>query len=99
MIEKARATVNSNMLPQGPRPTTYARRSIDAPRASQPMNDRPIAAFDRGLGAPNVEGPVVAERCCSATNDPVTTPAYAGCRAPCVARLGRIRRPLASITA
>ena len=39
------------------------------------MNDRPIAARDSGLGAPKVAGPVAAERACSVTNEPVTTPA------------------------
>ncbi len=63
------------MLPHGPRPTTYARSSIEAPRASQPTKVRPIAARDRGLGAPKVDGPLLAERVCSVTNEPVTTPA------------------------
>src|SRR6186997_3103125 len=84
------------MLPHGPRPTTIARNSIDAPRAIQATNVSPIAARDRGLGDAYVSRPVDAERTCSSTNDPVTTPANAGWRAG--ARLTS-RRPLASITA
>src|SRR5688572_6184330 len=86
------------MLPHGPRPTTMPRRSSETPRNATATTDSTVAARDRGLGEAARVGPPVAARVDSLTNEPVTTPAKAGCRA--ALRTGSAaRRPLASITA
>ena len=62
------------------------------------MSRSHVAVRDSGLGEALRAGPPVAVRTWEVTNEPVTTPAYAGCRASCGAVTVR-RRPLASITA
>ena len=57
-------------------PDDVRRAGASMPRgpASRRTKDR-SPRLDSGLGAPKADGPLVAERCCSSTNEPVTTPA------------------------
>ena len=50
------------MLPHGPRPTTIARTTSEAPSASQRHEGQPDRRRDSGLGEANVVGPVDAAR-------------------------------------
>ncbi len=72
MIVNVNATVNSNMLPHGPRPTMNARRSIERPMHRNATNVRPQAN-----GAAELVGrtPTRSERAWLSTNEPVATPA------------------------
>ena len=49
-IENENATVNSNMLPHGPRLTTMPRSSSDAPRKTAASTVNPVAALESGAG-------------------------------------------------
>ena len=62
-IENENATVNSNMLPHGPRPTTMPRRSSEAPSRTAAGGGQPRSPTrDRGLGEAESVGPPVAAR-------------------------------------
>src|SRR5215210_5460758 len=97
MIEVANATLNSNMLPHGPRPTTNARRSSDTTRSVKPRAVRRMAARPSGVGEPARSGPAAVVAVRVDANDPPTTPAHAGCRLGTT--IDSARRPFASITA
>ena len=68
-IENENATVNSNMLPHGPRPTTMPRSSSDAPRKTA-STVNPVAALESGLGEAASAGSPVAARVEFVTNEP-----------------------------
>ena len=75
MMLNEKATVNSNMLPHGPRCTTIARASIEPPRASQAMNVSQTAARESGLGDADSCGPETAASVWLVTKEPLTAPA------------------------
>ena len=75
MMLNEKATVNSNMLPHGPRCTTIARARSDPPRASQAANVIQIAARDSGLGEADSCGPLADALVWLVTKEPLTAPA------------------------
>src|SRR5262245_44577611 len=98
-IEVAKAALNSNRFPYGPRPTISARTTSDATSSANAPSVIPIAARDSGVGeAERVVG-ADDDAVRDVTNEPVTPlatsagwPIGAGARASS-------RRPLASRTA
>ncbi len=95
LVEKA--TVNSNIVPHGPRPTRTARMATDARRQANAATVRTVAGTESGVGDDaRPRSPLVA-RWRARTNEPVTAPvAKAGCGA--VTKTS-CRRPFASSTA
>ena len=75
MMLNENATVNSNMLPHGPRWTTIAPVRSDRPRDSAARLVSQIAARDRGLGDADSCGPETAAFVWLVTNEPLTAPA------------------------
>src|SRR6185369_3444366 len=102
MIEVAKATVNSNMLPHGPRPTSRPRITRYASSVAKPTQAMPAAARPSGVGAmPSgvADGSRPADAARASANDPVTAPAQAGWALERLRASDSERRPLARSTA